>query len=68
MVTAVPDHVHGQRDRRALEVGPGQRQLRTPGRKIGLSPTPFSSISTCFRAQATASWAAPMTCGVERIE
>ena len=33
------------------------------GMKIGLSPTPLSSISTWVAAQATASWAAPMTCG-----
>jgi hypothetical protein len=33
-----------------------------------LSATAFSSVSTCRRAQATASWAAPMTWGEERIE
>ena len=38
------------------------------GTKIGLSPTPFNSISTCERAYAIASRAAPITCGVERIE
>ena len=37
-------------------------------KKIGLSPTPLSSISTCERAHATASCAAPITCGVDRIE
>ncbi len=38
------------------------------GTQIGLSPTPLSSISTWLFAQARASWAAPITCGVERIE
>ena len=38
------------------------------GRKMGLSPTPLSSISTWERAKATASRAAPITCGEERIE
>ncbi len=31
------------------------------GKKIGLSPTPFSSISTWLFAYAMASWAAPIT-------
>ena len=30
--------------------------------------TPFNSISTCWRAKAIASCAAPITCGVDRIE
>ena len=38
------------------------------GTKMGLSPTPFSSISTCDFAHLSASWAAPMTCGDERME
>ncbi len=38
------------------------------GTKIGLSPTPLSSISTWLFAHLRASWAAPITCGVERIE
>ena len=38
------------------------------GKKIGLSPTPFNSISTWLLAYAMASCAAPMTCGEERIE
>ena len=44
------------------------RVTRSFVRKIGLSPTPFSSVSTWVRAKATASWAAPMTWGDERIE
>ena len=38
------------------------------GTKMGLSPTPFSSISTWLAAQARASCAAPITCGEERME
>ena len=38
------------------------------GTKIGLSPTPLSSISTWLLAHLSASCAAPMTCGVERME
>ncbi len=41
---------------------------RSSGMKMGLSPTPFNSISTWLAAQATASWAAPITCGEERME
>ena len=41
---------------------------RSSVRKIGLSATPLSSVSTWARANATASWAAPMTWGEERIE
>ena len=38
------------------------------GRKIGLSATPLSSISSCLRVWAIWSRKAPMTWGEERIE
>jgi len=44
------------------------RTVSLSGRKIGLSTTPFSSISTCCRVHATRSRNEPTTCGVERIE
>ena len=50
MVMAVPDHVHAAGDTGVpWKLAPVSVRLSS-GRKIGLSPTPLSSISTCARA------------------
>ena len=67
IVTAAPTMSIGSDTGLPWKLAP-VRVSRASGRKIGLSPTPFNSISTCLRAHPTASTAAPMTWGEERIE
>jgi hypothetical protein len=67
MVTAAPTMSIGSDTGVPWKLAP-VRVTEPSVRKMGLSPTPLSSVSTWRAANATASRAVPMTCGEERIE
>ena len=67
MVTAPPRVSSGMLTGVPWKLAP-VRTTPSSGRKIGLSPTPLASISSCSLVHRIWSRAAPITCGEERIE